>query len=117
MTDVVDIDFGLYHWSPTIRRKQIDRLGFVPGSRSLSGDWKPPYVCFSNTPHLAWQLSGRIHPEIKEWDLWMTWSSIPSGMEAILESFRDRPGHYIKEYRVYERIYKRDIWRVATRVV
>jgi hypothetical protein len=114
---LVDLDFGLYHWSPTSRRKQIERYGFRPSMRSLDGAWKPPYVCFSDTPHLAWQLSGRIHPEVKEWDLWMTWSSIPSGMESILEAFKNRPGHYIKEYRVYERIYKRDIWYVASRLV
>jgi len=83
--------------------------------RSVDGLWKPPYVCFSDDPQLAWELSGRIHPEITGWDLWQTWSDVPSGMEAIYENRRDNGEPYVKEWRVYERIFKRDIWMVATR--
>jgi hypothetical protein len=70
-------------------------------------------VCFSSTPSLAWSLSGYFHPEVPSWDLWQTWSDVPTGYEALL--FDDGPPD-VKEYRVYERIYKRDLWYVATRV-
>lgn len=106
--------FSLFHWSPTSRRGQIERYGFRPSCRSVDGLWRPPYVCFSDRPSLAWGLSGQIHPEIDSWDLWEVWSDVPSGMESIRT--RDTAGReYVQEYRVYERIYKRDVWFVATR--
>lgn len=104
--------FVLYHWAPTARRKQITRHGLRPSSRSVDGLWKPPYVCFSDNPSLAWSLSGRFHPEITPWDLWMTWSDVPAGYEAL--PF-DGGAAGVKEYRVYERIYKRNLWRVGSR--
>lgn len=107
---------ALYHWSPTSRRGQINRRGLVPGSRSVDGLWKPPYVCFADSPSLAWGLSGGMpgrSDEVPSWDLWMMWSDVPSGMEEI--PF-DEPGR-VREYRVYERIFKRDLWYVATRTV
>jgi hypothetical protein len=107
--------FLLFHWSPTSRRRQINRRGFVPSSRSVDGVWRPPYICFSESPSLAWVLSGANHSDIKEWDLWMTWSNVPSGMESIEDTDPTDGTHYVKEWRVYERIYKRDIWYVATR--
>lgn len=107
----------LYHWSPTERRGQINRYGFRPSMRSVDGLWKPPYVCFSDSPSLAWAISGQLRPEIPSWDLWMMWSDVPSGMEVL--PFDVEPGQRerIKEYRVYERVFKRDIWYVATRCV
>lgn len=108
------VPFPLYHWSPTTRRGQINRRGLVPGSLSTDRLWRPPFVCFADSPSLAWALSGMTGrgPEVASWDLWMTWSDVPSGMEAILfDDDRSR----VKEYRVYERIYKRDLWYVATR--
>jgi hypothetical protein len=104
----------LFHWSPTARRNQINRRGLVPGSRSVDGLWKPPFVCFADSPSLAWALSGQTSrgQAIKSWDLWQMWSDVPTGLEELL--FDDDPGR-IKEYRVYERIYKRDLWYVATR--
>ena len=106
-----DNPFPLYHWSPTPRRTSIRRRGMVPSSRSVDGLWKPPYICFADSPALAWALSGRIHPEIPEWDLWMTWSSVPNGYEVL--PFDDGQP---KEYRVYHRIYKRNLWYVGTRM-
>lgn len=102
----------LYHWSPTTRRKQISKLGLVPGSRSLDGAWKPPYVCFADSPSMGWALSGALRPDIDSWDLWMTWSTTPKGFEIIP---LDGSDSVVKEVRVYQRIYKRDIWYVATR--
>lgn len=105
----------LYHWSPTSRRKAILRRGFVPGSWSTDRLWKPPYVCFSDSPSLAWALSGgtgrgALH---ESWDLWMVHSDRLEGYEEL--PFDDEPDR-IKEYRVYHRIYKRDLWYVATRL-
>jgi hypothetical protein len=103
--------FLLYHWSPKSRRKSIKKYGLCPGSISRCRKWKPPYVCFSNTPSLAWALSGALDNKEREWDLWMTWSDIPSGYELLQKTKNQDTA----EYRVYERIYKRDIWYVGTR--
>lgn len=108
-------DLCLYHWAPRERRKQILKMGLVPGSRSVSGDWKPPYVCFSDDPLLAWTLSGKIHPEIEKWDLWMVFGTTPSHWELILDTYVNTGRHYIKEYRVYERIKKRNVIYIASR--
>lgn len=106
----------LFHWSPTSRRKQILRRGLMPGSKSVDGLWKPPYVCFADSPSLAWALSGMTSrgSQVKSWDLWQMWSDVPSRMEEL--PFDDDPER-IKEYRVYERIFKRDLWYVGTRQV
>jgi len=102
----------LYHWSPSSRRNGIERRGLCPSSRSVDGAWKPPYVCYSDSPSMAWALSGLVHEEVPAWDLWMTWSDVPAGLEIMpLDGDRD----VIKEVRVYERIYKRDLWLVGSR--
>lgn len=108
-------DLCFYHWSPTERRKRIQRHGFLPGSLSLDGDWRPPHTCFSDEPQLAWILSGKIHPEIHEWDLWMVFAHDLEHYEQILDTFIDSGRHYVKEYRVYHRIPKRHIHYIATR--
>lgn len=89
----------------------------MPGSWSLSHDWRPPFVCFSDEPILAWTLSGRLYPEIKQWDLWMVFASDVGDFEVILEMSRHTGKHYVKEYRVYHRIYKRDVYYIASRSV
>jgi hypothetical protein len=104
--------FPLFHWSPTTRRRSIQRTGLVPSSRSVDGLWRPPYVCYADDPMLAWALSGDFHPEVDSWDLWQTWSDVPRGYERIeFDGDTDR----VKEYRVYERVFKRDLRYVATR--
>lgn len=72
--------FPIFHWSPISRRKQIERYGFRVQMRSVDGVWRPPYTCWARDPQLAWWLSGAIHPEIDAWDLWQTWSDVPSGI-------------------------------------
>lgn len=87
----------------------------MPGSLSRCRQWRPPYVCLSDSPPLAWALSGQLDPEPKHWDLWMVWASRLTGYEQIpFDDGGPRSGD-IKEYRVYHRIYKRDLWYVATR--
>ena len=71
-------EFILFHWSPVARRKSIDRWGLRPGSKSMCGRWKPPYVCFSRSPSMAWGLSPRMHKRGR-WDLWMVWSTSIQG--------------------------------------
>lgn len=108
-------DLNLYHWSPTSRRGQIQRLGLVPGKPSLQGDWRPPYVCFADDARLAWALSGAIHPEVPEWDLWQVYPQDADRWEAIFDTYISSGRHYIKEYRVYHRIFKRHVHYIGSR--
>jgi hypothetical protein len=111
--------FLMFHWSPSTRRKGIGRLGMVPGKWSTDRMWKPPYVAFAPSPSLAWALSAATHrgQQVPSWDLWMTDSThIDGGFETI--PFDDNTPDNIpdvKEFRVYDRIYKRDLWFIGTR--
>lgn len=118
-------DLLLYHWSPTSRRNSIIRSGLLPRQEpvfrdELMGNWRAPYVCLSPSPSLAWTLSVRRDRDIvKEWDLWMV--SRNQLNEADLEytvKLEDlgRGVREIKEIRVMERIYKRYVWYVGTRI-
>lgn len=109
--------FVLFHWSPTDRRQRIIRRGLVPGSWSTDRLWRPPFVCFSANPELAWALSAdtpRGHT-VESWDLWATWTDDLTGFEEIVDRYPDTGREYVKEYRVYERVWKRDLWFVGTR--
>lgn len=115
---VPKLDLVIYHWSPSSNRRSIEKVGLCPGKKTLQGEWRPPYVCFSDDPYLAWVLSGKMYPEIKEWDLWMC--HVPSQTsfdhyEIITDTFVDTGRHYVKEYRIYTRVYKRDLTYLATR--
>lgn len=108
-------DFLLYHWSPKDRRKSIEHYGLRPGHLSTDHIWRPPVVCFAESPSLAWSLSadtgrGRQH---QFWDLWMVWSStlLESGGYEIIPMDDGTP----REYRFYFRVWKRDLWYVGTR--
>lgn len=103
----------LYHWSPRNRRESIKRLGLMPGKLSKDGNFRPSYICFAASPSLAWGLSGQ-HSEIKgEWDLWMVWSTSPSQYRT--HSVCNKPRCCL-EYRIFERVYKRNVWYVGTRI-
>jgi len=117
-----------YHWSPVARRKSIERKGLMPGSLSLYQPvetkgyappkgyrWRPPYICFSDEPWLAWVLSGKFQTHIEEWDLWMAYAFDTNGFEMIPENRRDNGQTYIKEYRVYHRIPKSKLIRLGSR--
>ncbi len=115
---VPKLDLVLYHWSPTSNRSNINKVGLLTHRRTLQGDWRPPYVCLCDDPYLGWSLSGRMFPEIKMWDLWMC--HLPSQTsfehyEIITDTFRGTGRRFVKEYRVYTRIYKRDLIYLATR--
>lgn len=103
--------FMLFHWAPSTRRKGIGRYGLVPGKQSVCKGWKPPFVCYALNPESAWQMSGDIHPEIPEWDLWATHSDhIPRGWETL--PYDDMTP---KEVRIYDRIPGTSLWFVGTR--
>lgn len=112
-----DDPFPLYHWSPTNRRKQITRYGLRVSMWSTDRVWKPPMVCFAANPELAWVLSAGTPrgKAVESWDLWVMWSDVPAGFEEITDTYPDTGRSYIKEYRVYERVMKRDLWFVGTR--
>ena len=115
---VPELELVIFHWSPTTNRANINRVGLVTHRLSLQGGWRPPYVAFSDDPLLAWILSGKMFPEITSWDLWMC--HIPSqtsfdSYEIITDTYRDTGRQYVKEYRVYSRVYKRDLVYLATR--
>lgn len=105
----------LFHWSPTDRRSGILRRGLCPGSLSLAREWRPPYVALADEPWIAWLLSGRIHPEIPDWDLWMVYAADLIGWEVIFDTFRDTGRPYVKERRVYHRVPKSAVHWIGTR--
>lgn len=106
-----------YHWSPSTNRRSIQKLGLMPGRKTIQNvDFRPPYVCLAPDPVLAWTLSGRMFDEIPSWDLWSCHlGRIDSVYEVLFDTFIDTGRHYLKEYRVYGRIFKRDLHYVATR--
>jgi hypothetical protein len=115
---VPQLDLVLYHWSPTANRASINKVGLDVGKRSLQGDWRPPYVCFSDEPWVAWCLSGAMWPEVDSWDLWMCYERFQTSFnhyEIITDTYRNTGRHYVKEYRIYTRVFKRDLTYIATR--
>jgi len=105
--------FLLFHWSPIGRRKRIEKEGLCPGNLSKDKDWRPPYICFSRSPSIAWGLSAMTTDEPGYWDLWMVWSTeVPKGWETLSTDGSGKP----TEYRVYDRIKKSKVWYVGTRL-
>lgn len=101
-----------YHWSPRNRRNSINRVGLIPGRLSTDGLWRPPYVCLAPTVLDAWLLSGSTFrgKAFDEWDLWEVDIVEQSGYEKLFYDTKR-----LKEIRVYERIYKRNVWFVGER--
>lgn len=117
---VPERDLIFYHWSPTKNRNQIKKLGLRINGWGLQLRWTPPYVCFSDDPIMAWQLSGKMFPEIRSWDLWLCNVNVQTSFkhyEVVTDTTVDTGRQFIKEYRVYTRVYKRDVLYVATRTI
>lgn len=115
---VPKLELVLYHWTPSTNRARIKKRGLVPGSLSLQGEWRPPHICFSDEPNLAWILSGDIHRDIPDWDLWMCYFDNQTSFEAyeiITDTYPDTGRTFVKEYRIYTRIFKRDLIYVGSR--
>jgi len=99
---------ALYHWSPSGRRSQILRVGIVPGSRPTVQSAPAPFTCWSDSPALAWALSGMSHGAGTGWDLWMAW--LPEGATPIDD-------HRPCEFRVFEALSPARIWYVGSRTL
>lgn len=104
--------FLLYHWSPKKCRKNILQYGLLinqkPNIFKNNKNWTAPYICFSQSPQLSWNLSADFSENIKEWDLWMIKSDFPYKSHSVGE-------HFGKEYRIFQNIPSKDIWYVGTR--
>jgi hypothetical protein len=104
----------LFHWSPSPRRKQIERYGLKPWSRHTASSARFEVVCFADTPSWAWALSaGMSWTPQGSWDLWQT--SIDRLDEPVVLGSTDRPTG-LHEVRTTSRVYKRDLWYVGSRM-
>lgn len=112
-------DEDLYHWSPRERRKSIERRGLQPGSRSLQGAWRPPYIALSRDPIMAWTLVLRKGEtdHLTTWDLWSVSVYDLAHYEMLYDHYPDTGRQFIHEVRVYDRIYKRDLNWVGERTI
>ena len=121
----------LYHWSPSRNRAGIAKRGLVPRTpvgwlrdvvpmvAKLRGheviDVEPEQrvgVCLGTSPWHAWNLSGAWGKPGEEWDLYSVVTD--EGDEVLI---RPLQGDVVEEVRVLNRIPKRRVWYVATRVV
>lgn len=96
-----------FHWSPTSRRKGIQRRGLVPGSRSRCGQWRPPFVALSRDPAYGIASTDAQTPVTESMDLWqidLTDVDVPR------EEF-----DWHDEMRFYEPIPKRFLTLLGTR--
>lgn len=101
--------FLLYHWSPSERREKIKRRGLRLACSPVTHSQRYQYLCWSDSPSLAWALSG-THSEVEgEWDLWMAWSDWIGRIKR-----RTDLGHPT-EWRSFENVPKSKIWLVGTR--
>jgi hypothetical protein len=104
----------LYHWAPAARRNQIIRYGLRPGQRPTTHtDWRASYICFADTASWAWALSGAMpYTSTGAWDLWQTRLDRLTDPYVVPADWSNG----IHEVRTGHRLYKRDLWHVATRV-
>lgn len=107
--------FLLYHWSPVSRRKGILKHGLCPKKKSRDGSWRPPYICFSRYPNVAWSLSATHDDAPKEWDLWVVWSDFVGKYKTMNNARRPRAQYYMTEYRGFQRIPTRHVVFIASR--
>lgn len=101
-----------YHWSHRTRRKSIEHRGLLPHQWSRDRLWRPPHICLAPTPLVGWALSGGMNYPVDNtlWDLWEVDVSEQTGFE---ELYYDTGA--LKEIRVYERIFKRNVHWIAER--
>jgi len=104
--------FILYHWAPLSRCASIKRRGLRVGRRSRDGVWKAPYICFSDSPSLAWALSAQMQTHHKRWGLFMVWSTACGK----LKRRTDMPGRPT-EFRARADIAARHLWFVGSRSI
>jgi hypothetical protein len=108
---------ALFHWAPATRRRQIIRYGLRPNMRATTSSndegWRAPVICLADTPSWAWALSGGMpYTPAGVWDLWQT--SLDELTDPVVLPSTDRASG-IHEVRTEHRIYKRNLWLVASR--
>lgn len=97
----------LYHWSPRRNRARILKHGLRPHELSVDRDWRPPYICFADTPFMGLNLclKFRAGSIIDLYEVWL--SGYP------LYRRRD----FGREYRVRVPVDRRRIRLIASRRV
>lgn len=108
---------ALFHWAPTSRRPQIIRYGLRPFMRpttSINEDgYKANVICFADSPSWAWALSGSMSwAQSGSWDLWETYLDLLHEPKVLASPDR---ASGIYEVRTETRVYKRNLWYVASR--
>lgn len=110
----------LFHWAPASKRRGIVRYGLLPGqpptcmdSEDAPEEYRQTAVCLGTSPSHAWSLSGDLYATPGDtWDLWqMNLDDNDLVIPLPFEGFR------LQEIRVANRIHKRRVWYVASRVV
>ena len=61
---------ALYHWSPGDRTYDIQSQGLVPSSPPTQATEMQSHICLSPDPATAWELSGALDSDTRDWDLW-----------------------------------------------
>lgn len=103
----------LFHWSPRARRGQILRYGLRPWRPPTVSSIAAPSICFADSASWAWALSGEQRGAPKgEWDLWQTDLTRLDDPQVLASEDRMSGIH---EVRTLSRVYKRDLWYVASR--
>ena len=108
--------FLLYHWSPRSRRASILRGGLRMKQRSPDRSWRPPYLCWSKFPNMAWSLSATHGPKMQVWDLWCAWSDRVGKLKRCNFYPDRRKSWFNDEYRSYENVPAKRTWLVGTRL-
>jgi len=103
--------FFIYHWAPVSRRASIQKNGLVPGKKSRDGSFRPDYICYSDSPSMAWAYSAAFSDVEEEWDLWMTRGHNCSDLHIRDDMVGGRPA----EWRSRQRVPKRKLWWVGSR--
>lgn len=107
----------LYHWSPRCRRRAIRREGLRVGRLSTCRQWRPPYVCLSDSPTRALMLCPHI-PRGTVVDLWQVF---PLLTHRVYRLQRPRPKRgrrwLIPEWRIANDIKKSRVYWIAARKI
>ena len=101
----------LYHWSPRSRLRSIQKHGLRIGRLSVDHEWRAPYLCFSDTPARALMLC----PHVEMGTVLDLYEVFPCMDWSIYRLQRPRNSNLIPEWRVFNSIRKRRMFRVAWR--
>jgi hypothetical protein len=105
------IPWRLYHWAPLSRLKSIRRHGLRIGSLTLSREWRPPWLCFSDSPARALMLCTHIPVGT----VLVLFEVFPQLRHRVYRVCRDRARKLIPEWRIYDNVSPSRIFRIASR--